>query len=113
MALNKQYGKDIIATGPSFAKAELSGSKVVVSFDNIDQGLTTKDGKAPTWFELSVDGKTFAKAQATIKGSTVEVSSTEVAKPKFVRMGWYDTAIPTLQDKNGWPVFAFPAQPVK
>ena len=112
-ALKEQYGKDISAHGPSFAAANLNGSKVVVSFDNIDQGLSTKDGKAPSWFELSADGKKFVKADCTINGNTVEVTSAKVAAPKFVRMGWYDTAIPTLQDKNGWPVFAFPAQPVK
>jgi hypothetical protein len=27
-------------------------------------------------------------------------------------MGWCDTAIPNLKDKDAWPVFAFPSQPV-
>ncbi len=112
-ALKEQYGIDVVARGPSFAGAELKGSEVVVSFDHIDQGLSTKDGNAPTWFELSVDGKKFVSANAKINGNTVEVSAVEVAAPKFVRMGWYDTAIPTLQDKNGWPAYAFPAQSVK
>ena len=112
-ALKEQYGKKIVAAGPSFAGAKRNGSKVVVSFDGIDQGLSTKDGKAPTWFELSADGNTFVKAEAVMNGKTVEVSAADVTAPKFVRMGWYDTAIPTLQDKNGWPVLAFPAQPVK
>jgi sialate O-acetylesterase len=113
VALNKKYGKDVIAAGPSFAGATLNGATVAVSFTGIDQGLSTKDGKAPTWFELSADGETFVKADAKINGNTVDVSSAAVTAPKFVRMGWYDTAIPTLQDKNGWPVFAFPAKPVK
>lgn len=112
-ALKEQYDKKIVAHGPSFAGAKLNGSKAVVSFDGIDQGLSTKDGRAPAWFELSADGNTFVKAVAVINGKTVEVSASDVTAPKFVRMGWYDTAIPTLQDKNGWPVFAFPAQPVK
>jgi sialate O-acetylesterase len=112
-ALKEQYGKDIAAEGPSFAGAKRKGSAVVVAFNNIDQGLGTKDGAAPTWFELSADGENFVSANAAIKGNTVEVNAADVASPKFVRMGWYDTAIPTLQDKNGWPVLAFPAQPVK
>jgi sialate O-acetylesterase len=53
------------------------------------------------------------KAEALIKGDTVEVTSASVTAPKFVRMGWCDIAIPNLKDKNGWPVFAFPAQAVK
>ena len=113
MALNKKYGKDVVDAGPSFAGAKLNGPTVVVSFTGIDQGLGTKDGNAPSWFELSADGERYVRADAVIKGETVEVKAADVSEPKFVRMGWYDTAIPNLQDKNGWPVFAFPAQPVK
>jgi sialate O-acetylesterase len=112
-ALKNQYGKDVITTGPAFAGAALNGSKVVVSFKHIDQGLSTIDGQAPSWFELSADGKTFVTANAVINGNTVEVSAAGVAAPKFVRMGWKDIAIPNLNDKNGWPVFAFSAQPVQ
>ncbi|MBT3191492.1 MAG: sialate O-acetylesterase [Verrucomicrobia bacterium] len=113
MALREQYGKDIIASGPRFASATLEGATVVVSFTNIDQGLSTKDGRNPAWFELSADGEVFVAADAAIKVETVEVSTVEVQNPQYVRMGWYDTAIPTLQDKNGWPAYAFPAQPVE
>jgi sialate O-acetylesterase len=112
-ALKKQYGKAVVATGPSFASAKLDGSKVIVSFKDIDQGLCATDRQAPSWFELSADGKTFVKAEAEINGDTVEVSSAAVPAPAFVRMGWYDIAIPNLADKNGWPVFAFSAQPAQ
>lgn len=53
------------------------------------------------------------RAVTEIDGNTVEVSSTAVPAPKVVRMGWIEIAIPNLADKNGWPVFAFPAQPVE
>ena len=112
-ALKNQYGLDVIVTGPAFAGAALSGSKAVVSFKDIDRGLSTIDGQAPSWFELSADGKAFVAADAVINGNTVEVSAAGVAAPKFVRMGWKDIAIPNLNDKNGWPVFSFSAQPVQ
>lgn len=112
-ALKEQYGKDIVASGPEFAQAAKKGNEIIVSFSGIDQGLSTKDGKAPSHFEVSADGKTFVAANAKIQGNSVVVSSSEVPSPKFVRMGWYETSIPKLQDKNGWPVFAFPAQEVK
>ncbi|WDE97609.1 sialate O-acetylesterase [Lentisphaera profundi] len=113
IALKNTYGKNLIAQGPQFASAKTQGQKVILSFDNIDQGLSTKDNKAPTHFELSNDGKNFIAAEAIIQGNSIVVSSTQVSTPKFVRMGWSDIAIPNLQDKNGWPVFAFPAQPIK
>lgn len=112
-ALNKQYGKAVLTTGPEFASATRDGAKVMISFSNIDQGLCTTDGKAPFWFELSADGQTFVKADAVIHANRVEVSSEEVPVPAFVRMGWYDVALPNLSDKNGWPVFAFPAKAVQ
>jgi sialate O-acetylesterase len=112
LALKTQYGKDVVAKGPSFASAKRSGSKVVVGFRDIDQGLVTYDGKAPSWFELSADGNEFVAAEAAIVGDTVEVSAQAVPEPKFVRMGWRDVALANLKDKNGWPVFAFASQAV-
>jgi len=110
--LKTQYGKDVIAKGPSFASAKRSGSKVVVGFRDIDQGLVTYDAKAPSWFELSADGTDFVAAEAAIVGDTVEVSAQAVPEPKFVRMGWRDVSLANLKDKNGWPVFVFASQAV-
>ena len=111
-ALKKQYGKDVVTAGPRFAAAKRDGSTVIVSFNDIDQGLSTTNGQAPSWFELSTDGKTFVKAKALIDGNTVKVSAPSVSAAKFVRMGWVDVALPNLSDKNGWPVFAFQQQPI-
>jgi len=113
MALNKTYSKKVVCSGPAFKSAKAKGAKVIVAFDAIDQGLETADGKAPTWFELSADGKSFTTADAMIDGNTVIVSSPTVSAPKFIRMGWSEIAIPTLRDKNGWPAFQFSAMPVK
>lgn len=110
LALSEQYAKDVVSSGPEVATVKKAGNKLLVSFNGIDQGLSTTDGKAPSWFELSVDGKNFVAAEAVIKGNTVEVSSAQAQNPSFVRMGWYDIALPNLSDKNGWPVFSFPAQ---
>ncbi|MBT8036150.1 MAG: sialate O-acetylesterase [Verrucomicrobiae bacterium] len=113
MALKRQYGKDVVTSGPIFSKATRKQDKVLVSFSNIDQGLTTKDGNDPRCFELSADGKEFVSATATVQGTQVIVHSDKVPAPQFVRMGWFDTAIPTLRDKNGWPAHVFPAQMVE
>ena len=73
--------------------------------------LTTTDGQAPSWFELSSDGVSFVPAQAEIQGNTVLVSAESIPEPKFVRMGWRDIAIPNLKDKDAWPVFAVAGAP--
>ena len=113
MALNKAYGQDIACSGPRFASATRKGNSVVVAFDGIDQGLESDDGQPLGYFELSEDGKTFVDAEAVISGDTVVVTASDMAAPKFVRMGWHERALPNLRDKNGWPVFAFAAQEAK
>ncbi len=114
MALKYQYDKDVVATGPVFAKATRGEKgKVLVSFDHVDQGLITSDGGPPSFFELSADGEIFVEAAASIKGDQIEIVADGISDPKFVRMGWFDIAIPNLKDKNGWPVFAFPAKPIQ
>ena len=112
-ALKNQYQKEgVLASAPRFQSASRVGSKVVVSFSSILNGLTTTDGQAPSWFELSSDGVSFVPAQAELKGNTVLVSAESIPEPKFVRMGWCDIAIPNLKDKDAWPAFAFSSQPV-
>lgn len=113
MALKRVFDKDVPDTGPRFESATLKADKVIVRFKDIDQGLSTKDGKAPTWFELSEDGVTFISAKATLQENTISLTPETPLTPKFVRMGWSEVAIPNLQDKNGWPAFAFPAQPIQ
>lgn len=113
LALKRLFGKDVPDTGPRFERAVMKDNTVVVSFKNMDQGLSTKDEKAPSWFELSADGKTFLPAKAALVQDTVVLTPEETITPAFVRMGWSETAIPNLQDKNGWPVFAFPAQKIQ
>ncbi len=113
LALKKDYGKDVAFTGPEVASAKASAGKVVVSFSGIVDGLTTTDDAAPTHFELAGADGEFVAAEAKIDGNTVVVTAEGVSDPKHVRMGWNETQAPNLTDKNGWPVFQFPATEVQ
>lgn len=113
LALKKDYGKDVAFTGPEFAAAKAGAGKIIVSFNGIDQGLVTTDGAEPTCFEIAGEDKVFVPAKASIDGKTVVVSAEGVASPKHVKMGWLETQVPNLADKNGWPVFQFPPQEAK
>jgi len=106
VALKHQYGRDVVATGPRVERAVRRGDQVVVSFRDVAEGLTTSDGQAPIWFEVSEDGQRFVSAtEAVIEDDSVVLTVT--GTPAYVRMGWVETAIPNLMDKTGWPVFAF------
>jgi sialate O-acetylesterase len=107
LALRDTYGrKDIVASGPTYKSIKVDGSKVVVEFDNLGTGLTTKDGQVPNWFEVAGTDKKFVKAKVAIDGNTVVVSS-PMASPAYVRYGWSCVADPNLRNKEGLPAFPF------
>ena len=109
LALNDHYSVKKYCRAPEFDKALITKNKLVINFKNLSSNLTTFDNKAVKHFEISTDGKKFNSAVA-IKGKTIEIMLDETKRPKFVRMGWCDTAIPNLSEENGWPVYAFPAK---
>jgi sialate O-acetylesterase len=113
LALKHQYGKDVVTAGPQVAKASRAGDRIMVDFADIASRLSTRDNKPPCCFELSADGTTFVEVNAKLVGNTVEIDASQLGAATYVRMGWYDAAIPNLQDDNGWPVFAFPGQLIK
>lgn len=110
LALHHDYGRSVIYSGPRFASATSKGSMVTVTFERIDQGLETSDGKAPNWFELAGADGEFFEATAKIDGESVIVVSSEVPAPKFIRLAWNNIAELNLRDKNGWPAFSFNAE---
>lgn len=102
------YGKDVVSSGPVFQKLEKRGNEFVVSFD-FAEGLATRDGGAPDWFEIAgVDG-VFHKADARIEKTAVVLSAPGVPAPRAVRLGWHKTAVPNLVNGAGLPASAFRA----
>ncbi|MDX1963657.1 MAG: chitobiase/beta-hexosaminidase C-terminal domain-containing protein [Pirellulales bacterium] len=105
-ALAKTYGRDqLVYSGPLFKSAKIEGESIRVSFDHAE-GLTTRDGKPPTFFQIgTLDG--FVDAQAKIDGDSVIVHSPQVPQPLFVRFGWKNTAQPNLVNSAGLPASPF------
>jgi sialate O-acetylesterase len=106
-ALNRTYGrKDIVWSGPVYKSFAIEGSKMRLTFDNAS-GLKTRDGKAPTWFELCGQDGLFVKADAVIEGATVVLSAPTVTSPMAMRFAWDQTAEPNLVNSLGLPTSAF------
>jgi len=108
------YGEKVVCSGPAPTTAELAGSKVSVSFDQLGGGLMSKgeDGKlsdkAPVkGFALAgADGK-YAWAEAVIAGNTVLVNCDKVPKPVSVRYAWASHPPCSLYNREGLPVGPF------
>jgi sialate O-acetylesterase len=132
IALADAYGRRIEYSGPVYASMKVEGAAIRVAFTHA-QGLTTHypaglydhvsgpsaTGVTPSvplppqdgplkWFQIAgADGK-YVDAQAAISGSTVVVSSPEVAAPVSVRYAWDNYPLgANLYNAAGLPAIPF------
>jgi len=86
---------------------KIEGDKIRISFDHLDGGLVSRDGKPLTHFSIAGENKEFVDATAEIDGDTVVVSADGVANPVAVRFAWHQEAEPNLSNKAGLPASPF------
>ena len=107
-ALAKDYGKkNIVYSGPLYKSMAVEGNKIRISFDHVGSGLTARDDKPLSWFEIAGETGEYVKADAIIDGDTVVVSNTAISEPKNVRFAWDQLAQPNLMNKEALPAGAF------
>lgn len=108
VALNKTYGfNQIVSYGPTYKSLKVKNDKIEVTFENIGDGLSSRDGKPLTWFSIAgADGK-FVSANAQIVGDKVIVSSPEVPQPVTVRFAWNEAAQSNFINSAGLPAVPF------
>ena len=95
-------------SGPIYQNMKVKGGAIEVKFFEEGKGLTTRDGAAPTHFQIAGDDKQFHPATVTITDTdVVTVHSDEVKKPVAVRFAWHETAVPNLMNKEGLPASPF------
>ncbi|MCX6857909.1 MAG: hypothetical protein NTV80_23735, partial [Verrucomicrobia bacterium] len=88
-ALVKDYGKDMIYSGPLYKSSEVKEGVIRVTFDQSGTGLKSRDGGALKRFEIAGADKVWKWADAKIDGTnSVIVSSAEVKAPVAVRYAW-------------------------
>jgi sialate O-acetylesterase len=110
LALQKTYGINKVASGPVYKSMQVKGNSIVIQFINTGKGLTAKPASANelAGFEIAGADQHFYTAKATIVGSTVIVSTPDVAKPVAVRYAWTDDAgKANLFNKEGFPTAPF------
>lgn len=108
-ALAKDYGRDIIFSGPLFKSSETRDGTVRVTFDHAGDGLRSRDGGALQRFEIAGADRVWHWADAKIDGAdAVLASSAEVKQPVAVRYAW--AANPkgaNLVNSEGMPASVF------
>jgi sialate O-acetylesterase len=115
-ALEVAYGRDIVASGPTFKRLTVSGNQAVLDFDHIGGGLVAKavelDGHSlPAdplrGFAICGPDKKFHWADAVIRNGQVVVSSPQVSTPVAVRYAWANFPLCNLSNREGFPAVPF------
>jgi sialate O-acetylesterase len=111
LALKNDYGKtETVASGPVFRELVVEPGRLLVKFDNVADGLKSRDGKPLTHFEIIGETAEFVPATATIEGTdTVVLAADGVKEPVAMRYAWHKLAEPNLANGAGLPSSAFRA----
>lgn len=105
-ALAKDYGKNVVFSGPHYKKMKIQKDKVILTFDYAD-GLILKQRNGKTNFEIAGSDSVFHDAGVNVKNNSLIISSPDVKNPAAVRYCWGNTAEATLFNDAGLPASSF------
>lgn len=108
-ALADIYGRKLTRSGPTFSSAKIIGSKLVLTFIDIGEGLKIRDGAKLDEFAIAGPDHQWQWAQARIVGKNrVEVWSHSVLQPLAVRYAFNNNPKhPNLTNETGLPAAPF------
>jgi sialate O-acetylesterase len=106
ITLAKDYGKTVTYSGPVYKSFLKVMNSIKIQFDNIENGLVSKEGNMAE-FEIAGKNGKFVKANAKIVNNEVVVSSPKVPDPESVRYCWRNGAQATLFNSAGLPASQF------
>ncbi len=108
-ALAKDYGQDIVYSGPLYKSMQVEGNKIRISFDYAENGLKTM-GKKLTGFEIAGEDKDYFPAIAEIEQNEVVVYNPKIINPAFVRYAYHNGSEATLFNLEGLPASSFTSE---
>ena len=102
------YGKDVIATGPTFRAASREGGGDAGALYDVAGGLVTADGAPPCGFISPASIAIWHRGEREHRGrSSSCVSSPDVPEPVAVRYGWANDPPNTLRNQADLPAGPF------
>lgn len=108
LALKYDYGfENLIANSPELDQLKVGQGELRISFKYAKGGLKTRDGKAPSHFEVIGKGSDgYKPATARIDGESIVLRSEKVKAPVAFRFAWNKLAEPNLMGPTRLPVGA-------
>jgi sialate O-acetylesterase len=101
------YGEKLVYSGPLYRQAVNEGGAIRVYFDHVGGGLAARGGGVLTGFLVAGADKKFVPAEAKVVGTTVVVTSNDVARPMYVRYAWGGNPDCNLVNAEGLPASPF------
>lgn len=110
IALAKDYGRDIVFSGPTYHEMEIQDGQVFLTFDHVADGLTTDDRYGYLkGFAIAGADRKWHWARAEIVGNQVRVYHPSVQEPVAVRYAWGNNP----EDANLYNAAGLPATPFR
>jgi sialate O-acetylesterase len=108
-ALVDVYGSKMTKSGPAFREAKNAGSKMILKFDEVGEGLRIRDGDKLEEFAIAGADHKWYWANAKIVGKdAIEVWSDAVPQPVAVRYAFNNNPQhPNLTNNTGLPAAPF------
>jgi len=97
-SLSNEYGRHLVVSGPLYKKTIVSGSKLIIEFESIGDGLVATENGL-TNFQIAGKNKSYFPAEAQIVNNKVVLSSPSVKDPVYARYAWSDGSVATLFNK--------------
>lgn len=82
---------DLVWKSPSFDRCEQQGDTMILYFNDVAEGLKTKDGATPRGFKIAGDDGNFVDANVTLVDNTIVVDTSGVTGTPKVRYAWEDS----------------------
>lgn len=108
MVLHKSYGfKHLPYQGPVYKALSVQGNTAILSFNHAEKGLKFSEQNMANFEVAGADKKFYPASTLSIKGSSIEVSATEVSKPVAVRYAFKGWVVGNLYNAEGFPASSF------
>lgn len=106
IALANNYKISLAYSGPLLDFVNVMDDKLEVRF-KYGEGLKTVDNEAVNDIFIANSDKIFVPAKAKIIKNTLQVWSSEIKKPRYVKYGYTSYSNGNLVNKYGWPTSTF------
>jgi sialate O-acetylesterase len=101
------YGESVLASGPRPLSARREGDQIVISFDDLGEGLKVYSAAHPIGFELCPKDGACRYADAIIDGNKVRIDAKAFLDAAKVRFCWADSPVCNLYNSADLPAQPF------